>query len=1345
MTTEHLKALIAQQFPFPIAYYFRRAMEEKEAWEPSCHLLLSLLEFLGTVLACDYLSRDGRDPEVDRKLEKVFLSLPTDGDWQGLIVRILTFLEEKHEPPFLPCLARLRNRSAEKEIARLVKWRNDWVHRKIRFKIGQFRRDLMAVLSRVQALRQSALIYTRSSRMGHPIHFHEVDIIRGDNPNFAVVECRSEAALESEKMYLYSGESREVLCLDPFMTHSRCDDCPERHFFQYNKVDRRKVYYSSLPGRHDKRWPEALFQVERLVRSAKPVRLSPRYFSLPGEFAGVARTLRRGDRLGPYRIEEALRVVGLSQVYRATDTRTGDTCALKVLPMELSRDPLLLLRFDEEARTLKRLDHPRVVKLRDTGEDFGDRYIALDLAAGKKVGAEEYRDLGDPAKPLREETIIDLAQQICDGLSYIHSQGLVHRDLKPGNLLFSGDRVIISDFGIAHARGNEGLTLTGMPVGTPNYMAPEQILGEEMNHRADLYSLGCVLYELATGRPPFDAEMPLTTTHYHIQAAPADITTLNPRISRGLANIILKLLQKKPDLRYQTAQELYRDLARANEDPAGPQVFLQEKMPEAVRAEVQKKLHRQYRFRLVLTGTVFAALLAGLALFLLGKAVYWDLQVKSWVADARVAWEEGPERMDEALGLLERARRQDREHPAVQALMAEVASQGALTIRTQPEGLEMELFPDEESARQLNLESPRLVPGEGPRFRSGERVRLGIGPWRVKIARPAGEMPVQALVHVGQVRRHPADGWKEEYLTHRDTAGLRYPQEDSSGLVHGEEVVIDSLVLPDPEWVADGSMVYVNEGPFWRSPSIALLPPRELTFIDHYEMERKLRVYDLSSSALERDSLERGFLISPDEVTVAQFKKWLEELGPQYYSWIAEGTTASWMSFLKTCTRFVDLDHQKACWQDELGKRERAAVDSIDSPERLIEVVFEPELQWWTQVWRLNEDAPERSLKEFLGLSPPPKDFETLSDVLGTQNIDAFPMISVGRVMAEAYARTHAPIRPDELKSWLRWKIADASAVSRDLKGAVTAIHGITSPLVEPSSLPGARLVRVHWRGEGKPVKETILHGYTTWLSDAAFYGCQLPVERILTWAESDPQVKGSPLADRIPEIRSRFEHPVWIGESPRAGVKDEGQKRRSDPAQEIIDLYGRAIQEGRERPLRAHLLEWLEERIREEDEARCGWESLLERLGGPQAEAALATLPFGVRYEYGGDMGWDIPNTRQWEKACRGPDGRAYPWGDDQDDRAAWLIQGSRPRTVTAARMRDLSPYGVYGLAGNVSEWVRGPSEQGNWHFLKGGNYKLDSLYSNAGFFLGIGGGTNTYWAGFRVVREIRPLPGKD
>src|SRR5206468_2320607 len=140
-----------------------------------------------------------------------------------------------------------------------------------------------------------------------------------------------------------------------------------------------------------------------LVHSGRSSRLSPRYFSLPGDFLGIPRNRHAGDRVGQYRIEEVLKIEGLSQVYRATDTRSGASCALKVLPMELSRDPLLLMRFDEEALTLKRIEHPGVIKIRDMGEDFGDRYLVLDLATGGRIGSQVCLDLSEAAKPLREE------------------------------------------------------------------------------------------------------------------------------------------------------------------------------------------------------------------------------------------------------------------------------------------------------------------------------------------------------------------------------------------------------------------------------------------------------------------------------------------------------------------------------------------------------------------------------------------------------------------------------------------------------------------------------------------------------------------------------------------------------------------------------------------------------------------------------------------------------------------------------------------------------------------------------------------------------------------------------
>src|SRR5262249_31767525 len=155
-----------------------------------------------------------------------------------------------------------------------------------------------------------------------------------------------------------------------------------------------------------------------------------------------------------------------------------------------------------------------------------------------------------------------------------------------------------------------------------------------------------------------------------------------------------------------------------------------------------------------------------------------------------------------------------------------------------------------------------------------------------------------------------------------------------------------------------------------------------------------------------------------------------------------------------------------------------------------------------------------------------------------------------------------------------------------------------------------------------------------------------------------------------------------------------------------LIDSYAQAIREKKERPLKDHLRRWIEERIQEEDAGIREWEELLARMGAEPEQAVLAGLPFEIRYRYGIDMGGDIPEWRQWEKACRGLDGRAYPWGDHQDDGAAWLNQwvDPRARTIIGAHMRDRSPYGVWCMGGNVSEWVYNPVEQSTRHFVKGG-----------------------------------------
>jgi len=542
---------------------------------------------------------------------------------------------------------------------------------------------------------------------------------------------------------------------------------------------------------------------------------------------------------------------------------------------------------------------------------------------------------------------------------------------------------------------------------------------------------------------------------------------------------------------------------------------------------------------------------------------------------------------------------------------------------------------------------------------------------------------------------------------------------DSSSFVLGEEVVIDPLVLPNPQSMSEG-MLFVNEGPFWRSTDPSSISPFSQNYIDHEGKERQINVYNTSTKPLERDYLPQGFLISTDEITVGQFKKWYEKLGPQVFPWLADYYAK--VSLRKRSTRFVDLQCHKDCWREELKAR-GIDVDSIGTADDLLDVALESDLKLWTGIWSTKYEP-------------------TLKDFLAKQDDDALPIVTIGLVLVEAYVRTHAEIRPEEFRSWLKWKIGDASAASRELRGVQQILGGYPGESVDPASLPGAPLINCDWNNASWSERKPLLDAYANWLSIGAFYGCQLPLERILTWAEAAPEVKATFHASALDRIRKALHFSAWIGSRP---PRDFQEIKPQTIEQKLIDLYAQAIREKRERPLKEHLLRWIGERIREEEDGGKRWEELLDRMTRSSADAVLRDLRFEIRYQYGTDMGWDIPSTLQWEKACRGVDARAYPWGDRQDDEAAWLNRGVKPRarTIIAAHMSDRSPYGVWCMGGNVSEWVHSPGpEQSSRHFLKGGNFALDSLYSNAGYSLGLEGGTNTVWAGIRVVRNIRPLP---
>src|SRR5450631_3464758 len=273
-------------------------------------------------------------------------------------------------------------------------------------------------------------------------------------------------------------------------------------------------------------------------------------------------TLAPGARLGPYEILAPLGAGGMGEVYRAKDPRLGREVAIKVLPDEFSSDRERLSRFEREARSASALNHPNVITIYDVGQSSAIFYIAMELVEGKTV-----RDLMAPgAIPLRK--LLQIGSQAAEGLARAHSGGIVHRDLKPENLMVSKDGFVkILDFGLAKlvATDSEDLsqletadgcqTAGGVVLGTAAYMSPEQSSGRPLDFRSDQFALGCVLYEMATGRRAFQKDTAAETLAAIIREEPEPIGSVNARFPAPLCWIIERCLAKDPEERYASTRD----------------------------------------------------------------------------------------------------------------------------------------------------------------------------------------------------------------------------------------------------------------------------------------------------------------------------------------------------------------------------------------------------------------------------------------------------------------------------------------------------------------------------------------------------------------------------------------------------------------------------------------------------------------------------------------------------------------------------------------------------------------------------------------------------------------------
>jgi serine/threonine protein kinase len=275
--------------------------------------------------------------------------------------------------------------------------------------------------------------------------------------------------------------------------------------------------------------------------------------------------IEAGMRLGPYEIEEAIGAGGMGEVYRARDTRLERVVAVKVLPAHLAERPELRQRLEREAKAVSSLSHPNICPLYDIGHEEGVDYLVMEFIDGETLADRLAKG------PLPLDETLKIGVQIADALEKAHRQGIVHRDLKPGNIMLTPSGSKLLDFGLAKADGTTGsgeedltrtptvsqpLTAAGTVLGTYQYMAPEQLEGKEVDARGDIFALGSVLYEMATGQRAFQAATQASLIGAIMHETPSPVSSIQSMTPPALDRVIQTCLAKDPEERWQTAHDV---------------------------------------------------------------------------------------------------------------------------------------------------------------------------------------------------------------------------------------------------------------------------------------------------------------------------------------------------------------------------------------------------------------------------------------------------------------------------------------------------------------------------------------------------------------------------------------------------------------------------------------------------------------------------------------------------------------------------------------------------------------------------------------------------------------------
>lgn len=550
-------------------------------------VLSLLLQHLCYVIIADYVSSPLRDSEVDEYLLHAFRQPNSIGHWRTVLKKLMTFLHSRNHQFFIEELPKVYFKSDElprsetllEKLEKLITARNIQAHglKEVvitREQHDEVKRGLVNVLRLVDFLSEYPLVSVEQSTVEKGVKTHSCYSYMGSLDVLDRVDVQCDLDIEKGQVVILNLARNQLLYLNPFYRVGKCDDaaCAQQHFFRFEQLEAKGIKYGAA-GVATVLDPQAGREFRNLFTAStgEGLRKKAAYLYLDvarmwdgvwsDYSAGYTLATRAGKR---YEIVELLRRGGMSDVYKVRDH--DEFYALKLLPAQFLRSQTIVRRFRMEAERVRQLKkHPQITTIMDYGRDGDDHFLVMELATGWKAGERVALDVHELIQgPLDEALAVKIIRQVCEGLCFLHEEGVIHRDIKPANLLlFDHDRVKVADFGIALWRETlKKLTVTGLPMGTPEYMSPEQATGgRNLTVATDVYSLGVVMYEMLTGRVPFKKDSAVATGIAHKSQKVPPLMKYNPLISDGMHKIIMRCLKKQPQLRYVSVKELLKEMA----------------------------------------------------------------------------------------------------------------------------------------------------------------------------------------------------------------------------------------------------------------------------------------------------------------------------------------------------------------------------------------------------------------------------------------------------------------------------------------------------------------------------------------------------------------------------------------------------------------------------------------------------------------------------------------------------------------------------------------------------------------------------------------------------------------